>query len=309
MSLRSAPINARVAVLGVLSLCAVAFALVTWLEPSFQQWEGVSARRADGGSIISVALGDSRRLFAKHIYAKADAYFHRGYYPSIYDQRPDADDMHMAAQEGHQEHETNHLGKPRDWIDAFSRHFYPSRHSHMGETDECCGHDHEGPCSHGTSEERPGSEREMLPWFRLAASLDPERPETYVVAAYWLRSSLGRVTEAEQFLREGLRNNPGHPGLLFELGRIFLENRGDTNRARNVWELALKNWDSSETAEENRDALLYMQLLGQLAKLEYEHGNYSQAIVYLKRLIQVSPSKDALQKWIEEAEAKAAKAP
>ena len=32
--------------------------------------------------------------------------------------------------------------------------------------------------------------------------------ETYTVTAYWLRERMGKVDEAEQFLREGLRENP-----------------------------------------------------------------------------------------------------
>src|SRR5678815_2193062 len=75
-------------------LLAVGLGLVTWLEPWYQSWSG---SRTGSANLLSVALGDSRRLFAKHFYAKADAYFHSGYYPSIFDQRPDEDKLHMAA--------------------------------------------------------------------------------------------------------------------------------------------------------------------------------------------------------------------
>ena len=36
-------------------------------------------------SALAVLLGDGRRLFANHFLAKADAYFHRGRYPSIFE--------------------------------------------------------------------------------------------------------------------------------------------------------------------------------------------------------------------------------
>jgi len=42
------------------------------------------------------------------------------------------------------------------------------------------------------------NEREILPWLRLSAELDPQRVETYTVAAYWLRN-MGKIAEAEQF--------------------------------------------------------------------------------------------------------------
>jgi len=48
--------------------------------------------------------------------------------------------------------------------------------------------------------------------------------DTYTVAAFWLRSKLGKVSEAEQFLREGLRANPDSDQILFALGQLYFEN-------------------------------------------------------------------------------------
>src|SRR6185436_2706832 len=211
------------------------FSLSAWLEPRFQAWSG---SRTKSNDILSVALGDSRRLFAKHFYVKADAYFHSGYYPTIFDNAPRSEKLHMASgQSGHKEDAASALAhEPRDWIDRFSRHFYPSTHRHLGEK-QACGHEHDHgeKCEHH-DEESGGEERELLPWLKLSAQLDPERPETYVIAAYWLRSPLGKIDEAEQFLRTGLQANPGNYEILFELGRIYYANRKQTARARNVWE-------------------------------------------------------------------------
>src|SRR5436190_23398918 len=111
-------------------LLAIAFSLSTWLEPRFQVWAGSRTKSSD---ILSVALGDSRRLFAKHFYVKADAYFHSGYYPTIFDSHETSGKLHMAhEQAGHEEHEAaQFLGPPLDWIDRFGRHFYPSKHHHL----------------------------------------------------------------------------------------------------------------------------------------------------------------------------------
>ena len=293
---------------------AAVLALGTWLEPWFQQWAGSRTRSTD---LLTVVLGDSRRLFAKHIYAKADAYFHRGYYPSIFDARPESDEMHMAtgaAGTQDEPRDSEGVSKPRDWIEAFGRNFYPSKHTHLGEgSDGCCDHDqgdhehgadcqHEhGPdCGHAAASKR-GEEREMLPWLKLAATLDPEMPDTYVVAAHWLRNYLGKIDEAEEFLRAGLRSNPGHPGMLFELGRIFKENRKDIVRARNVWEIGVERWEQS--GKSDRELLVYAQLLGNLARLEEEQKNFPRAINHVRQLIQVSPNKAALEKWIHDMEA------
>ena len=113
-------------------LLALGLGLVTWLEPWYQSWSG---SRTGSANLLSVALGDSRRLFAKHFYVKADAYFHSGYYPSIFDQRPDEDKLHMAANAGSGNHHEDlpPRGQPNDWIERFGRHFHPSVHTHLGE--------------------------------------------------------------------------------------------------------------------------------------------------------------------------------
>jgi len=269
-------------------LFLAAFSLATWLEPWFQSWSG---SRTASANVLTIALGDSRRLFAKHAYVKADAYFHSGYYPSIYDTRPAVGDMHMTAHARNKQHSDNdesYLGKPKDWIDAFSRHFYPNVHRHLGE----------GP---GHNQ---GEEREILPWLQLAATLDPDQTETYLVAAYWLRMRLGQVREAELFLREGLRAKPGDCDLLFELGRIYYENHHDRNRARNLWELALRKWHEQREGKSEGSMFVYAQILGRLAWLEEEEENYGKALEYLTLLKPHSPNQAGLEKWMRDLKEK-----
>ncbi len=278
-------------------LLVAAFGLTTWLEPRFQDWAGNQDRSSDA---LAVLLGDSRRLFARHFYLKADAYLHSGYYPSIFDERDPSEKLHLAGNSaGGPEGDSadkDALGPPKDWIDRFSRHFYPSSHSHLGE----------GKSSPGQENQNAGEERELLPWLRLAAELDPQLAETYVVGSYWMRSHLGEDKEAEQYLREGLHYNPGNPEILFELGRIYRENRKDPIRSRNIWELALNKWRELEQPKAQPNLLLYEQLLGSLAKLEEEQKQYSKAIEYLQLLKEVSPSKQHIQKWIGELQTKPA---
>ena len=287
----------RQASFNLLALFATCWTLATWLLPWFNNWNGNGRQSKD---ILATTLGESRKLFANHFYVKADEYFHSGYYPTIFDTAKKSGSLHMAESKGgkHEEEGADFLGAPKDWIDSFSRHFYPSQHRHLGEGSEGHeGHDHAG------EHEEKGQERELLPWLKLAATLDPERPETYIVASFWLRSQLGKPNEAEQFLRQGLRANPGHPEMLFELGRIFQENHHNPDRARNLWELALKR--SQETTALENSTFLQGQILGHLAKLEEEEKNYSRAADYLKLLEMVSPHKMEIQKWRQELESKA----
>ncbi len=265
--------------LTLLLLATAAFSLATLLAPRAAGW----TKRADSDSVLKVLFGDGRRLFANQFFVQADIAFHSGYYPSIFDQTlAPTNSKHMTTQEGSpeaEEHERqmNFLGPPRDWIERFGRHFMITEHTHL-----------EG-----------GNEREILPWLRLSADLDPQRIDTYTVSAYWLRVRLGKVKEAEQFLREGLRSNPDSYEILFELGRLYQENYKDIPRARNVWLLALRRWLEQERARKKPDPFLFEEITTYLARLEEQAGNISQAIRYLEMAEKVSPNPIALRLQID----------
>jgi tetratricopeptide (TPR) repeat protein len=313
----------RAYLLSIFLLVMVAFSLATTLEPWFQSWAG---SRTQSDNVLQVALGDSRRMFARHFFTKADAYFHNGFYPSIYDGKEEGG-KERHAEDAHGDHSEEEcaedfLGKPKDWIDRFSRNFFASRHTHLGGAgcgDDCCdkakeGKGHDADCEHEGHEaghdhsddgddEKPagtGLEREILPWLRLSAEMDPQRVETYVVGAYWLRSRLGKSDEAEQFLREGLRANPRDCEIQFALGQIYYDDRKDTTRARNLLELSLVRWREQEVRKAEPNMLLLGQILNQLAKLEREEKNYPRAIQHYTLLKEISPNKDGIQSWIDE---------
>ena len=267
------------------------FSLATQLVPRHQEWSGARANSTD---LLTALMGDSRRLVAGWLYTRADVYFHSGYYASVFDTpapkpsatppqtaSPPAAAAAVAADHSQCRHDQgrcahSHSGcnhdhgrsKHEDWIARFSRNFYPSEHTHLGKN---------------------GDEREILPWLRLSAQFDPERVETYVVAAFWLRDRLGRAADAEQFLRDGLRANPGSHAILFELGRCYAEHHHDPARARNLWELAFTQWLKTEGPKPTPDLFAYSQLVAQLATLEEHAGDLDKAIRYLRRLQKASP--------------------
>lgn len=281
-----------------------AFSLAAWLEPRLQT--SATGRSGSGDSLLAVLLGDSRRLFAQQFFVKADVYFHSGYYPSIFDVRPSGG-LHLAEAATESDHSGHSdglefLGPPQDWLDRFSRQFYPSQHLHLGERPHPAAARNAEHAEHGEHDdhaEETAAAGEILPWLRIAVELDPQRPETYVVASYWLRSRLNKPNEAEQFLREGLQHNPGNSEILFELGRIYREHRHDTARARNLWELGLKKWRETQAAGAEPNPLLGAQLLGNLAKLEEDKQQYARAIQYLEELATLSPHKEHIQSWLE----------
>jgi tetratricopeptide (TPR) repeat protein len=263
----------------LLLLGAACFSLAAVIEPRTAAWQA----RDDSGSILTILLGDSRRLFANQFFVQADVSLHSGYYPTIFDQsQAPKDSRHMTAAEGSKEDEEHErkmkfLGPPTDWIDRFGRHFMITEHSHL-----------EG-----------GKEREVLPWLKLSAELDPHRIDTYTVAAYFLRN-LGKVKEAEDFLRDGMRNNPDSYEILFDLGRLYSENYHDETRARNVWELALRKWIAQESNKKDPDNQTLEKIVIHLARLEETSGHVERAIVLLERAKSVSPNPHALQLQIDE---------
>ena len=241
------------------------------------------------GKPLEVLLGESRRLFAGQASAKADAYFHSGMYPTIFDTRP-AGPAHVGASAGlsekHDDHAADFLDKPKDIIDRFSRSFYPSEHRHLGE--------HEGEGG------KANDLREILPWLKLTAELDPNNIPNYVVAAYWLRSRLNKVEEAEEFLRVGLENNPNSYEILFELGRIYLENKHDLVRARNILEAALARWNEQNRDAKDPDNFVLAQIAWHLAALELDDGQKEKAITYMELAKKVSPDPAAVEQRIQE---------
>jgi len=283
-------------------LLALCFTLATQIGLWQQQSAPPAASSAAG--VLETLMGDSRRLFAIHFFTKADVYLHSGVYPSIFDQAQRARKTHLAeatgdsgeaAENAHGEehgdaadhdHEHEHendavsglFSQPKDWIDAFGREFIPTRHTHLESV----------------------RQREMLPWLRLAAELNPNQVETYTVGAYWLRSRMGRVKEAEQFLREGWRANPDSPEILFELGRMYEENYGDPARAQNLYTLTLKKWQVSEAAKPHPDKFTSIEVTMRLARLHQRQGRIDEAVRYLQMLKTLSPRPEAIQKQIDE---------
>jgi len=281
----------------LLALLILCFGLAAALLPRFAVYE---SRRHQSSDFFNLLLGDSSKMFANSFFVKADEYYHSGYYPTIFDNNANFKTPHVAEDTGavssHNQggEDTSFMGPPRDWLDAFGRHFIPNRHTHLDEG--------------GADEDLSGSDnvREILPWLKLSARLDPDNVTTYTVTAYWLRVRMHKDQEAEQVLREGLRNNPQSCEILFELGRLFNESYHDTDRARNVWELGVRYWRQLPLEEQNDNKLIFDQITTNLSQLEEKAGNLPQAVSWLQAAQTASPSTGELQKRIDEIKAKMA---
>jgi len=288
-------------VLFLISLVVASFSIAPWLQTNMVRNTGGH----DSGNVFMVLFGEGRRIFADEMVTKADVYMHSGLYPSVFDQasakteyeqeggrgggEPDVandaghDDHDAGDHDERDHHEASFLGVPHDWIEAMGRHFMVTEHKHL----------------HG------GQEREVLPWLKLSADLDPQRIETYTDTAYWLADRLHKPKEAEEFLREGMRANPHSYEILFELGRIYARYLGQPDRARNLWKLALRRWDETEMGKEQPNKRARCQMLDFLAELESQAGHYPEAIRYFEEAKTDSPDPEALDARIKEVKAKA----
>ena len=277
----------------LIALLVACFGTAAHLQPQFQAWRGSRAT----GDIFNVVLGDSRRMFANSFYVKADEYYHSGYYPTMFDDNAAFQTTHMAADTGavnDKNHGDEHgfLGPPRNWIDAFGRNFFPDRHTHLDEG--------------GAADDLSGSEnvREILPWLKLSADLDPDNVQTYTVTAFWLRMRMNNVKEADAVLHEGLRNCPDSYDILFELGRLYYESYHDLDRARNVWEEGVRLWLKLDPDARKDNRLVMEQLTTHLAKLEEDKGNLPHALEWLQAAQKVSGTPDVIGQQINRLKGK-----
>ncbi|MGH7975223.1 MAG: tetratricopeptide repeat protein [Limisphaerales bacterium] len=285
-------------------LATVCFTLATLFVPRAGWWNDArSAKDWNGQSqsddTFKLLFGEGRRLFANQFYVMADVYFHSGYYPSMFDRQEqdrDVADPALGKTEDTDSTSDDFLGPPPDWIAALDRHFVPNRHTHLIEG---------GPSGHM----KATSVQEILPWLKLASDMNPQMIDTYTVAAYYLSGYLNDPNEAREFLREGLRNNPGNYELLFNLGQLYYGSYHDTARARNVWKAALRKWQAQSDADKKDNKKGLDQITMYLGHLEENAGNWNQAIHYFEMATQVSPNPGAIQKQIDEIKARMAARP
>ena len=81
----------------LIALLVFCFGLAADLAPQFQALEN---SRRQSNNFFSLLLGDSSRIFANSFFVKADAYYHSGYYPTIFDNNEAFKTPHMAEDTG-----------------------------------------------------------------------------------------------------------------------------------------------------------------------------------------------------------------
>jgi len=280
----------------LIALVVTCFGMAAGLTSRFEAYDDANGGRKN---VFQTILGSSSRIFANSFYVKADEYYHSGYYPTIFNETKAFQTPHMAADTGavasrNEGEEKGFMGPPHDWLEAFGRNFIPNRHTHLDEG--------------GPADDLSNSKdvQEILPWLKFSAELDPDNIETYLVTAYWLRTKMNRVSEAEAVLREGLRHQPGDPQLLYELGRVYYESRHNLAQARSVWEAASRSVTKQSAArpgalQNDPDTrFIYGEIQRHLAQLEEDNGRLDLAIEHWQQDKLVSPQPAEVQKRIDD---------
>lgn len=291
-------------------------------------------RGRDGAkSAMAVLFGDGRRLFANHFLTKADAYFHRGRYPSIFEMAESESRNHLVESLGDELEEPIHVhGTDCDHDVVEESHVhgpdcdhsddddlaYESEDQHAEESESEEEHEHDESCAHAELTEGPndwisrlaarfepdrhvhleeGAEKEMLPWVQLAVEMDPHNVDAYTVGGYWLQQ-MGRVDEAKAFLRDGQRNNPDSFEIYFELGRLTEGEETNPQLAIRLYELSLDRWRKANEGREEPDLLAVGQILGRLGSMKEGEGDLEAALHYYTLLKTVSQSPEGVQRLI-----------
>ena len=240
----------------------------------------------DTGFLPSVLAG-FKKFVAHECWMQADVYLHQGL-------------MHECGEENDEEDDL--LTVPHD-------------KEHHEDDEECafCGHQHhhKSPKPHpfkpynredfsSIRHETEFDDKEILPWFRLTAYMDPHLTKAYSNGGHWLAWRLGEAEQAIEFLEEGLQNNPGAPDILLELGVIYLDVNGELG-TRDC-EKALDALSEAMISEQ--DTFNRVTLLTYLAECCNRLGRYEEAIDALDEKIAIMlrngmESSDRLRRTME----------
>jgi tetratricopeptide (TPR) repeat protein len=112
---------------------------------------------------------------------------------------------------------------------------------------------------------------------------------------------MNKVDEAAELLGDGLRANPDSYEILFELGRIYQGNYQNADRARQLWERALRKWREQETGKqkEKRNYFMLAQITSHLGFLEKDAENWRAAIDYMRQWQEAVTDPSTIQRRIE----------
>jgi hypothetical protein len=285
-------------------ILAAALALLVFVSASpricsrsFSRWKQPRNRQ-----FLQPVLGDSSRMFANSFFVKADAYYHSGYYPTIFD--------------------NNSAFQTRTWprtparspatTTATRRVFWGRRATGLTPLAAISFPTATRIWTKAARGDLSGSEevREILPWLKLSAELDPENIQTYTVTAFWLRERMNKVRRSRASFARRLAQQSRQLRILFELGRLYFESYHDTDaRAERLGSLRRKKMAPGASIGPARPAhfdnrLIFEQLATTSRSWRKRPATCRAAIDWEGRAKSLPHARATLQKQIDEAQSK-----
>ncbi|MBP6963319.1 MAG: hypothetical protein KBC96_02825 [Armatimonadetes bacterium] len=167
--------------LGVMAICGLV--VVVLCGPI-----GVRTEAADrqNGDILVRLFGGTAEIASRSALDQADLYLHKGA-------------GHLCEDHGHDgDQQRSHSLPMQGLVRRLHGQTAPRDHSHVVGSDE----------------------KELLPWFVIAARLDPRNVEAWRTGAYWYYRT-GQVREAERFISAGIASNPSDHRVYLERGILY----------------------------------------------------------------------------------------
>jgi tetratricopeptide (TPR) repeat protein len=201
----------------------------------------------DSGFLSSVFTG-FKKFVARECWIQADIYLHQGL---IHEYDEEHGEEHDLLSMPHNEEQHHHKSVKPHPLKPYNREDF-STIQHKTDLDD----------------------RDILPWLRLTAYMDPHLTKAYANGGHWLAWRLEETEQAIEFLEEGLKNNPGAPDILAEIGILYLDphNTLGTRDYRKAFE-ALE-----EALKSERDAFNRVRLLTYFAECCNRLEQYENAI-------------------------------
>ncbi|MFH1777096.1 MAG: hypothetical protein ABH952_06020 [Candidatus Omnitrophota bacterium] len=226
--------------------------------------------------ILFKAIGSFRESIGAMVWLKTDEYFHGGI-PRPKEEKCLEQGMDAEHEHEHKErHSTDVVRLAGDDFIALINHYVSiAEHKHLSSQQE----------------------KEIVPWFMLAAKIDPHNIQAYVVGGYWLGERLGRPDEALQFLEEGRMNNPDEWQIYEQFGDIYYRAKQDYLKAANYFKMCYRLMTGENSTVHDRKRILTF-LAASYEKIE----EYSLAIEYFKLLKQLESTAGDIDKRIKHLE-------
>jgi len=141
--------------------------------------------------------------------------------------------------------------------------------------------------------------KETLPWYWLAVRSDPHNIDNYLIASYWVATSMDDKKAAHEILMEARRNTRLHYEIEMEDANIYLKEH-KLREAESALDAALRIWPSGQDPSGERARIGMVSLLMLKGLLREINGDIARAVACLQQILRITPNDHDIEKRLEE---------